>query len=195
MAGFPLYIEIKQKKAVIVGGGEIALRKARVLAEFEADITIISPEFKHGLKEMENRGQLHCHQGMINCGQLWMLDTAFMVICATNDRQVNHEIACYCRERKIWVDCADSREDSSFWFPSVVKRDEMVIGVSSSGGVPALTRHLRRKIEQAVPKWYGELEQSLRIQRDILKQSDLNHEEKRRKLREMIEEAERRHGK
>ncbi len=192
MARFPLYIDIENKKTLIVGGGRVALRKAEILAGFGADICVISPKICDGLRLLEKKGRLCCEQKPLNSGEFDRLNSAFMVICATDDRQLNHEIACYCCKRHIWVNCADSETDSSFLFPSVVRRNEIVIGISSSGGVPALTRHLRQMIERAVPEWYGDLEQSIRDRRDALKQSGLNREEKREKLRQMIEDEERR---
>lgn len=192
MTRFPLYIDIKDKKAVIVGGGRVALRKGDMLAGFGADICVISPKICEGLKLMERQGRLCCERKTLNSGEFDRLNSAFMVICATDDRRLNHEIACYCHKWHIWVNCADSEVDSSFLFPSIVRRNEIVIGISSSGGVPALTRHLRQIIERVVPEWYGELEQSLRDRRDALKQSGLNREQKREKLRQMIEDEERR---
>ncbi|MGN0203390.1 MAG: bifunctional precorrin-2 dehydrogenase/sirohydrochlorin ferrochelatase [Coprococcus sp.] len=192
MARFPLYIDIEDKKTLIIGGGRVALRKAEILADFGADICVISPKICDGLKLMDNRGRLCCEQKTLNFGEFDRLNSAFMVVCATDDRQLNHEIACYCRKQHIWVNCSDSEADSSFLFPSVVRRNQIIIGISSSGGVPALTRHLRQIIERAVPEWYGDLEQSLRARRDVLKRSNLNHEQKREKLQQMIEDEERR---
>lgn len=192
MARFPLYIDMKGREAFIVGGGKVALRKAAILAEFGADIRVISPAVCDGLKHMEEQGMLRIEWRRMDQELFCLLGSAFLVICATDDRRLNHEIACYCREHRIWADCADSEEDSTFLFPSVVRRDEIVIGISSSGGVPALTRHLRQKIEQVIPAWYGELGQSLKMQREVLKRMNLSHEEKRQRLRHMIEDAERR---
>lgn len=193
MARFPLYIEMKNRRVIIVGGGTVALRKARVLADFEADIHVISPEFNDGFAEMVNRGMITCEKEYWTAAALSRLDTAFMVICATGDRQLNAEIADYCRIHRIWVDCADSETASSCIFPSIVRRKEIVIGISTSGGVPILARHLRQRIEKMIPEWYGELENILRIKRNKLKRTALSSREKRRILNEMIIEAERRH--
>lgn len=192
MARFPLYIDMKDQKTLIVGGGRVALRKAGILAGFEADIRVISPVVCDGLKRMEEKGMITVDSRSMDQRIYDILESAFLVICAANDRQLNHEIACYCREHRIWVDCADSEEDSTFLFPSVVRRDEIVVGISSSGGVPALTRHLRQKIEQVIPEWYGELARNLKIQREVLKKMNLSHEEKKEKLCQMIKDAERR---
>lgn len=193
MVRFPLYIDMKGRKVIIAGGGAVALRKAGVLADFGADIIVISPECHEGLIDMEKQRILSCEKRYLTAEKLECLDEAFMVICATGDRKLNAAIAAYCRMQGIWTDCADSEKNSSCIFPSVVRRKEIVIGISTSGGVPALTRHLKQKIERLVPEWYGELEKVLRVTRDKLKQSDASQDEKRKTLNDMIEEAERRH--
>lgn len=193
MARFPLYIDMQHRKIVIVGGGAVALRKARILTEYGAITKVLSQEFCEGLRMMEARQLLVCEEIRMVPEEFGRVDAAFMVVCATGDRRLNRELAVYCRERGIWVDCADSESDSSCLFPSVVRRQNIVIGISSSGGVPALTRHLRQKIEEIVPEWYGELEESLRIYREKIKREKISQEEKRQQLRQMIAEAERRH--
>lgn len=191
MARFPLYIDMKGRKVIVCGGGRVALRKVRTLTEFEADIFVVSPKLHEGLGALADAGQIHYECGDISVKQPQILDSAFLVICATEDSVLNGQIADYCRDKGIWVDCADSAERSSCIFPSVVRRNEIVIGISTSGGVPALTKHLRSRIEKAVPDWYGKLEQSMRIKREQLKHMALTPQEKRERLRAMIEEAER----
>lgn len=191
MARLPLYIEMKGRPVIVCGGGAVALRKVRILAEFGADILVISPKLRKELADMAAKGEIACEYRCFSTEQLHVLDSAFLVICATEDRELNRSIAGYCRERGLWVDCADSAGDSSCIFPSVVRRGEIVIGISTSGGVPALTRHLRSRIEKIVPAWYGELEQKLHTERERLKKTDLTPQEKRNRLRAMIEEARR----
>lgn len=195
MARFPFYIEMKGRPVIVCGGGAVALRKVRILAEFGADILVISPKIHQELAEMAAQGAITWDCRCIladQAEQFHVLDSAFLVICATEDRELNRSLAGYCRKKGLWVDCADSARDSSCLFPSIVRRGEIVIGISTSGGVPALTRHLRSRIEAIVPAWYGELEQKLRAAREQLKQTDWTPQEKRNCLRAMIEESERR---
>ena len=96
----------------------------------------------------------------------------------------------YCQMRHILVDCANPGEVSDCVFPSVVRRGNVVIGISTSGGVPALTKHLREKIEAVIPEWYGDFEGTLRDKRRQLKQSDLSQAERRQSLRQWIAEEE-----
>jgi precorrin-2 dehydrogenase/sirohydrochlorin ferrochelatase len=184
---------MKGRKVIVIGGGSVALRKVRSLLEFGADMTIISAQPDAALLEMAAEGLVQCECRTLTCPEDEMLLSAFLVICATDDKKLNREIADYCEAHQIWVDCADSAEKSSVVFPSVVKRDEIVIGISTSGGVPALTRHLRERIEETVPEWYGTLEHQMRNQREVLKQTDCSMAEKRKYLEMMISEAERGH--
>lgn len=190
-AGFPLYIDMTGRKIVVIGGGAVARRKVRTLMQFDAQICVISSELDDELVNLEEEGRIICQRRQFLPESMAELNHAFMVICATSDRQLNEAVAVYCREQQIWVDCADSAELSSCLFPSVVKRDDIVIGISTSGGVPALAKHLRQRIEQTVPEWYGILARQMRAARDRLKQSDMPMQAKRDYLRHMIEEAER----
>ena len=96
----------------------------------------------------------------------------------------------YCQMRHILVDCANPGEVSDCVFPSVVRRGNVVIGISTSGGVPALTRYLREKIEALIPEWYGELEIELRQKRRELKMSGLGQSDRKKYLRQWIAKEE-----
>lgn len=195
MARFPLYIEMEGRKVIIIGGGGVALRKAGILAEFGAHILVVSPLLCDGWQNLHGTEICFCKK-RLEKQDFPLLDSAFMVILASDDRELNQSAATYCRRRGIWVDCAasmgdaGSEADSSCIFPSIIKRQNIVIGISSSGGVPALTRHLREKISALVPEWYGDLEKKLRQEREKLKGSSISPAEKREKLREMISQAE-----
>lgn len=190
MADFPLFIKMDGRKVMVIGGGSVALRKIRILTDYGADIRIISGEVRNELKMMAEAGRLEWQKENLTEKHLSELDEAFLVICASNDETVNAMAANYCQRRHILVDCAKSGENSDCVFPSVVRRGNVVVGISTSGGVPALTRHLREKIEAVMPEWYGDFERALRDKRRQLKQSDLSQGERRQSLRQWIAEEE-----
>lgn len=190
MADFPLFINMDGRKVMVIGGGSVALRKIRILTDYGADIRIISGEVRNELKMMAEAGRLEWQKENLTEKHLSELDEAFLVICASNDETVNAMAANYCQRRHILVDCAKPGENSDCVFPSVVRRGNVVIGISTSGGVPALTRHLREKIEAVMPEWYGDFERALRDKRRQLKQSDLSQGERRQSLRQWIAEEE-----
>ena len=190
MADFPLFIKMDGRKVMVIGGGSVALRKIRILTDYGADIRIISGEVRNELKMMAEAGRLEWQKENLTEKHLSELDEAFLVICASNDETVNAMAANYCQRRHILVDCAKPGENSDCVFPSVVRRGNVVVGISTSGGVPALTRHLREKIEAVLPEWYGDFERALRDKRRQLKQSDLSQGERRQSLRQWIAEEE-----
>lgn len=190
MADFPLFIKMDGRKVMVIGGGSVALRKIRILTDYGADIRIISGEVRNELKMMAEAGRLEWQKENLTEKHLSELDEAFLVICASNDETVNAMAANYCQRRHILVDCAKPGENSDCVFPSVVRRGNVVVGISTSGGVPALTRHLWEKIEAVMPEWYGDFERALRDKRRQLKQSDLSQGERRQSLRQWIAEEE-----
>ena len=190
MADFPLFIKMDGRKVMVIGGGSVALRKIRILTDYGADIRIISGEVRNELKMMAEAGRLEWQKENLTENNLSELDEAFFVICASNDETVNAMAADYCQRRHILVDCAKPGENSDCVFPSVVRRGNVVVGISTSGGVPTLTRHLREKIEAVIPEWYGDFERALRDKRRQLKQSDLSQAEKRQSLRQWIAKEE-----
>lgn len=147
----------------------MALRKIRILTDYGADIRIISREVRDELKMLAEAGRLEWQKENLTKKHLSELDEAFLVICASNDETVNAMAADYCQKRHILVDCAKPGENSDCVFPSVVRRGNVVIGISTSGGVPALTRHLREKIEAVMPEWYGDFERALPRQAQAIK--------------------------
>lgn len=190
MADFPLFIKMDGRKVMVIGGGSVALRKIRILTDYGADIRIISGEVRDELKMLAEAGRLEWQKENLTENHLPELDEAFLVICASNDETVNVMAADYCQKRHILVDCAKPGENSDCVFPSVVRRGNVVVGISTSGGVPALTKHLREKIEAVIPEWYSDFEGTLRDKRRQLKQSDLSQAERRQSLRQWIAKEE-----
>ena len=190
MADFPLFIKMDGRKVMVIGGGSVALRKIRILTDYGADIRIISGEVRDELKMLAEAGRLEWQKENLTEHNLDYLAEAFLVICASDDKALNKMAADYCQMRHILVDCANPGEVSDCVFPSVVRRGNVVIGISTSGGVPALTRYLREKIEALIPEWYGELEIELRQKRRELKMSGLGQSDRKKYLRQWIAKEE-----
>ena len=190
MADFPLFIKMDGRKVMVIGGGSVALRKIRILTDYGADIRIISGEVRDELKMLAEAGRLEWQKENLTEHNLDYLAEAFLVICASDDKALNKMAADYCQMRHILVDCANPGEVSDCVFPSVVRRGNVVVGISTSGGVPALTKHLREKIEAVIPEWYGELEIELRQKRRELKMSGLGQSNRKKYLRQWIAKEE-----
>ena len=141
MAYFPFFIDISGRRCIIIGGGRVALRKAEKLLSYGADITVIAPvicgEIRAlgvGLREREFKYS--------------DLDGAFTVIAATNDSALNSRIYKLCTERGILVNSVDDADNCGFIFPSLVRKENITVGISTSGTAPAFAKYLRRRIEE-----------------------------------------------
>jgi precorrin-2 dehydrogenase / sirohydrochlorin ferrochelatase len=155
MAVFPLFIDLNGKRCIVIGGGKVATRKAETLLEFQTDVIVVSPEISGRLQELHQCGNLTWRQKIYTADDL---EGAFLVIAATSDRLVNEEIYEDSVAKGIMVNTADDPDKCTFIFPSVVKRDDLVIGISTSGKYPALSKAVRKKMEKMLtPNINGEM--------------------------------------
>ena len=148
MAYFPLFIDLQNKRCVVVGGGAVAARKVETLLQFGAAVTVISEACGGRMRELAESGRISYRAGRYQAGDL---QDAFLAIAATDDREINARIYEEATERGIWINVADEAAQCSFFFPAVVQRDSLVVGITSSGVFPALTKKIREMIEQILP--------------------------------------------
>lgn len=146
MAFFPFFVELEGKHALVVGGGEVALRKIEKLLPYGPKITVVAP---YMCPEIENMPGLCLRMRSFASEDLQGMD---LVIAATNCRMVNHQISELCQEQKIPVNVVDDGPECSFYFPALVKRGNLSIGISTGGSSPAAAAWLRRQIESALPE-------------------------------------------
>lgn len=123
---FPLFVSLLGKKVVIVGAGAIAARRIGVLQKFGADIHVIAPEISQDI----NLSKI-CYQA--RSFQPEDIHGAFLVIAATNNRTVNHEIAALCKQHEVPVSIADCAEESTFYFPAICEGSGLIAGLVSDG--------------------------------------------------------------
>lgn len=148
MAVFPLFINLKGKKCVIIGGGNVAERKINVLLGFEPEMVVISPTVTENIKQLQSQGII---THITDSYRPTYLDKAFLVIAATSDNQLNEAIYQEAMNRQLPINVVDAPDKCTFIFPSIIQRDELVIGISTSGVYPALSKKIREKIEQVIP--------------------------------------------
>jgi precorrin-2 dehydrogenase/sirohydrochlorin ferrochelatase len=143
MAYFPLFIDLKERCCLVVGGGTVALRKIETLLRFDAAITVISPAVQPGIGRLADAGRLTYQRKSYQSG-----DAAgyFLVIAATSVPEINRLVCEEASRLNIWVNSADDPRQCSFIFPAVVQNGDLVVGVSSSGQFPVLSRLLREQI-------------------------------------------------
>jgi len=151
---FPIFFDLRGQKVLVVGGGEVALRKVSLLQPTGALITLVAPRIDPGLAERAAAGTLAIESREFIPGDL---DDMRLVIVATSRRAVNRWIATLCESRAIPVNVVDDREASRFIVPAIVDRDPVLVAVSTGGTSPVLARRLRERLEAAIPKSFGEL--------------------------------------
>ncbi len=151
---FPAFFDLSAQKVLIVGGGEVALRKLAQLVRTGAKVTVVAPDILPELRD-------HAADGRINVLLREFvpsdLDGARLVIVATSRRAVNRWIAALSEARGIAVNVVDDREASRFIVPAVIDRDPVLVAISTGGASPVLARRLRERLEALIPKRFGEL--------------------------------------
>ncbi len=163
MACFPMFIELQNRPCLVAGGGSVALRKVRVLQDFGALITVVSPGIKRDILSM---GGVRCIERAFVPEDL---EGMALVVAATGDPGENHRISVLCRGRGVPVNAVDQREDCDFIFPSYIKRGEVVAAFCSGGQSPVLTQYLKRENEGIVTEELGELAEWLGSIREEVK--------------------------
>lgn len=143
---YPVYLNLKGKKAIVVGGGKVAERKVLRLITAGADVTVISPELTKRLVKEKEKKTIRCRQRGYRSGDL---RGSFLVIAATDSPELNSRIAL---EAPALVNVVDVPAECNFIVPSVVNRGDLVISISTSGVSPALSKTIRQELE----KVYGE---------------------------------------
>lgn len=159
MAYFPLYIDIGEKTCVVVGGGRIATGKVRQLLEFGAEVTVVAPEVTEEIRKLADAGKITLKQRDVlaekEAAVRALIEDSTLVVAATDQAPVNISISELCKEMHIPVNVVDEKELCTFFFPAIVKREDVVVAVSTGGTSPALAAKLRRELETAVPEEYG----------------------------------------
>lgn len=150
----PLFHKLQGRRALVIGGGEIALRKARLLADAGALLRVVSPEVGAELRELVEHG----------AGELLVrgylpndLQGVSLVIAATDDVPLNAQISEQAQALGIPVNVVDAPALCSVIFPAIVDRSPLIVAISSGGDAPVLARLIRAKIETWIPATYGQL--------------------------------------
>ncbi|MDP1776396.1 MAG: siroheme synthase CysG, partial [Moraxellaceae bacterium] len=167
METLPLGFRLRDRSCLIVGGGEIARRKADLVIRAGAIVTVIAPEIDTDVAKMvtEARGQLKQRP--------WQADDILdhdLVIAATDDEPLNAAISAACFSQHTPVNVVDAPDLCSVIFPAIVDRSPLIVSVSSNGAAPVLARQLRARLETLIPEGYGRLAAFMREGRPLAKQ-------------------------
>jgi len=150
----PLFHRIADRKCLVIGGGEVALRKVRLLLEAGAKVLVVSPQVCAELQALEARNVIQVSRKTFHPNDL---AAATLVVAATNDLHTNEQVSRWARERNIPVNVVDNPALCSVIFPATIDRSPVQIAISTGGAAPVLARLLRGKIEALIPAAYGRL--------------------------------------
>ena len=152
MEHLPIFINLKQKPVLVVGGGDIALRKINLLIKAQARVDCLSPFFCEGMNSLSRDNYVNLINKSFEPADI---KDYSIIIAATDDATVNSSISSIAHDKRIPVNVVDSPALSSFIMPSIVDRSPVIIAVSSAGKAPVLARIIRAKLETVIPSAYG----------------------------------------
>ncbi|HET8610417.1 MAG TPA: siroheme synthase CysG [Burkholderiales bacterium] len=154
MNWFPIFINLQDASCLVVGGGAVALRKARQLLAFGARVSIVAPRLHDDLAQLLRDGRI-AHVG--RAFEPDMLENCALAIAATGDSAVNHNVSEAARALRVPVNVVDDPSLCDFITPAIVQRDPVVVAISSGGAAPVIVRQLKSWLEARLPRRLGVL--------------------------------------
>ena len=164
MGWFPFFIQLEGARGLLVGGGRVALRKAEKLLPFGAQLTVVAPCICPPLAALP--GLTLCRRAFADSD---LSPAPDFVIAATGDRALDRRIAALCRARRILVNVVDDPAACGFYFPALVQRGRLCIGISTGGASPTAAAWLRQKIEALLPPGFDGILDRLAARREAVK--------------------------
>jgi precorrin-2 dehydrogenase/sirohydrochlorin ferrochelatase len=182
MKYYPVFLDLRSRTCVVVGGGEVAERKSIALFDAGADLVIVSPVLTPALRDLADKGKVLHRKKKFDDNDV---SGVFLAVAATDDAAVNESVARACRKAGVLVNVATSPDAGTFIVPSVVERGDLLIAVSTCGDSPALARKVRQDLERTYGAEYGVfLEKMALLRRRLL--ADVEDESVRRKVFEAV---------
>lgn len=175
--GYPVMLNIANQHVVVIGGGKVAERKIHGLLEAKAKITVVAPTITTGIQQLVAIGELIWRQKTFSPDDIV---GAFIVIAATNDRDVNEAVANAAQPYQL-LNIVDDPERSNFHVPSVIRRGKLTIAISTGGASPTIAQQIRRHLEGLYDDDYGRYIDFLYECRQWILQN-VHDEQKRKKL-------------
>jgi len=148
-AFFPLFVNMNGRKVLLIGGGNVAERRIKILKTFGAEVTVISPEVTEYLKTETMTGAVKHLERKYKTGDITGLKP-FLVMAATNERQVNYEVMTEAKRLGIHVSVADNREECSCFFPAIAESGSYIAGVVSKNGDHTGLKQIAEKIRRGL---------------------------------------------
>ena len=176
MSLFPIFLKLTNRPCIVIGAGHLAESKIESLQAANARVTVIAPHATERIAAMADSGEITWHQREYVAGDL---TGQFLVVAATNVPAVNRAVFAEAEAAGILINAVDDPPFCDFYFPSVVRRGDLQIAISTAGHSPALAQRLRKEINAILPldtgDWLAELGN---LRREVLQLEPLNEARK-----------------
>jgi siroheme synthase-like protein len=146
---YPLFIELRNRPVLVVGGGPVAERKVDSLLQAEAAVTVVAPDLTSHLKQLAAAGSIRTRERKFEETDL---EDALLVISATDDPATQERVAALARARGILINTVDQPRLCDFIVPAIVRHGDVIAAISTSGKSPALAAALKAKVESVITK-------------------------------------------
>jgi siroheme synthase-like protein len=142
---YPIFLEMKDRRCVVIGGGAVAERRVEGLVAVGANVTVISPAITEGLRDLLTQGAIRHVAREYRGGDRAGYDLVFV---ATDNSEINAAVSSEARSLRIWVNSADDPDHCDFILPAVIRRGDLAVAVSTAGVSPAVTRAIREELDE-----------------------------------------------
>lgn len=172
MSLFPIFLKLTGRRSVVIGAGHLAESKIESLLIAEADVTVIAPEVSDRLSDLAAAGEVTLHRRPYQNGDL---AGAFLTVAATNDPAVNRAVFSEATAAGVLCNAVDDPPFCDFYFPSVVRRGDLQVAISTAGKSPALAQQLRKDLNEQLPLDLGQwLDDLGDLRREVVAAEPLN---------------------
>ena len=176
MSLFPLFLKLTARPTIVVGAGYLAESKIESLLSAQAHVTVVAPRINARVRELADSGEIDLKERPYHAGDL---TGAFLAVAATDDPEVNRAVFAEAEAGGVLVNAVDDPPFCDFYFPSVVRRGDLLIAISTAGQSPALAQRLRKEINALLPLDTGDwLTELGNLRREVLQMEPLNEERK-----------------
>ena len=186
MSLFPIYLKLTAKRCLVVGAGSIAESKIQSLLDAEADVTVVATRVSPRVQQQAEAGDIHLHLREFKDEDL---EGMYLAVAGTDVPEVNRAVFSGAKHRDILVNAIDDPPYCDFYFPSIVRRGNLQIAISTAGESPAYAMQLRKALNEALPHDIGPwLEELGRLRREVLQLEPLG--EPRKQLLHLLTQRE-----
>lgn len=178
---YPINLKLKDIEITVIGGGEVAYRKCKNFLGFGKSVKVVSENFIEKFSTIESKVEI-----INNSYKEEYIKSSFIVVAATNNKEVNKKIGIYCRNNGKLVNVVDDIELSNYTVPSCVKRGDLLISISTGGNSPSLSSKIKRELENKYDNTYEEYVSLLgEIRKEIIEKIE-DISERKNKLNALV---------